>query len=232
MAFSSSVLAKIPLPCLEMVKLETGLEPLRGIRVRFGLSENAKSWVFMISRATSAEGLTRARSELVKVSDDSFPFQWQCIVSPKRIGDGSSCGGAFMETKFSVNGTGDGSAENIENPGANVLLGAEFMKNCMDMFIVPSKGTETDPRTFNLKNLNISDPLKENNNIGQSVHKGFTFPSDLANEARWRTTLAECSRLRKMKLQTGGRTLTMDLLCGLNVEIPHGTGRFLSTLCP
>ncbi|KAI7753456.1 hypothetical protein M8C21_007451 [Ambrosia artemisiifolia] len=45
----------------------------------------------------------------------------------------------------------------------------------MDMFIVPSKGTETDLRTFNLKNLNIIDPLKENNNLGRSVHKGNYF---------------------------------------------------------
>ncbi|KAI3829952.1 hypothetical protein L1987_04084 [Smallanthus sonchifolius] len=65
--------------------------------------------------------------------------------------------------------------ETLENQGTNVLLGSEFRKNCMDMFIVPSKGTETDLRAFNLKNLNIIDPLKENNNLGRSVHKGNYF---------------------------------------------------------
>ncbi|KAK1428606.1 hypothetical protein QVD17_17445 [Tagetes erecta] len=65
--------------------------------------------------------------------------------------------------------------ETPENQGTDVLLGAEFRKNCMDMFIVPCKGTETDFRAFNLKNLNIIDPLKENNNLGRSVHKGNYF---------------------------------------------------------
>ncbi|XP_076957237.1 uncharacterized protein LOC143632657 [Bidens hawaiensis] len=65
--------------------------------------------------------------------------------------------------------------ETHENQGTDVLLGAEFRKNCMDMFIVPSKGTEPDLRAFNLKNLNIIDPLKENNNLGRSVHKGNYF---------------------------------------------------------
>lgn len=65
--------------------------------------------------------------------------------------------------------------EASDNEGSNVLLGAEFRKNCMDMFIVPSKGSETDLRAFNLKNLNIIDPLKENNNLGRSVHKGNYF---------------------------------------------------------
>lgn len=65
--------------------------------------------------------------------------------------------------------------ETPETQGTDVLLGAEFRKNCMDMFIVPCKGTETDFRAFNLKNLNIIDPLKENNNLGRSVHKGIHF---------------------------------------------------------
>ncbi|KAK9057522.1 hypothetical protein SSX86_022358 [Deinandra increscens subsp. villosa] len=65
--------------------------------------------------------------------------------------------------------------ETLENQETDVLLGAEFRKNCMDMFIVPSTGSETDLRAFNLKNLNIIDPLKENNNLGRSVHKGNYF---------------------------------------------------------
>ena len=62
--------------------------------------------------------------------------------------------------------------ETPDHQRTDVLLGAEFRKNCMDMFIVPSKEVETDIRTFNLKNLNIIDPLKENNNLGRSVHRG------------------------------------------------------------
>ncbi|XP_071719771.1 uncharacterized protein [Rutidosis leptorrhynchoides] len=60
----------------------------------------------------------------------------------------------------------------VEPSGPDVLLGTEFRKNCMDMFIVPSKGVEPDPRGFTLKNLNIVDPLKENNNLGRSVNRG------------------------------------------------------------
>ncbi|CAI9288190.1 unnamed protein product [Lactuca saligna] len=66
----------------------------------------------------------------------------------------------------------DFSAETQENQGTDVLLTGEFRKNCMDMFIVPSKGIETDQRGFTLKHLNIIDPLKENNNLGRSVHRG------------------------------------------------------------
>lgn len=62
--------------------------------------------------------------------------------------------------------------ETPENEGTDLLLSGEFRKNCMDMFIVPSKGLETDQRAFALKHLNIIDPLKENNNLGRSVHRG------------------------------------------------------------
>ncbi|KAF5782262.1 putative polynucleotide adenylyltransferase [Helianthus annuus] len=67
-------------------------------------------------------------------------------------------------------------AELLDDQGTrDVLLDAEFRKNCMDMFIVPCKGAEADLRTFSLKNLNIVDPLKEYNNLGRSVHKGNYF---------------------------------------------------------
>ncbi|XP_076886482.1 uncharacterized protein LOC143536358 [Bidens hawaiensis] len=62
--------------------------------------------------------------------------------------------------------------EHLENNGTGVLLGDDFRKNCIDMFIVPS---EADSRIFCLKNLNIVDPLKENNNLGRSVHRGNYF---------------------------------------------------------
>ncbi|KAI3526365.1 hypothetical protein L1887_05616 [Cichorium endivia] len=66
----------------------------------------------------------------------------------------------------------DLTVETPENQGTDVLLSGEFRKNCMDMFIVPSKGLDTDQRAFTLKHLNIIDPLKENNNLGRSVHRG------------------------------------------------------------
>ncbi|XAR58844.1 Polynucleotide adenylyltransferase [Bertholletia excelsa] len=63
-------------------------------------------------------------------------------------------------------------AEMPENLGANLLLSEEFLRNCIEMFSAPSRGHETDLRTFNPKHLNIIDPLKENNNLGRSVHRG------------------------------------------------------------
>lgn len=64
-------------------------------------------------------------------------------------------------------------AELPENEQYDLLLSEEFLRNCVDMFSVPSKGVETNSRTFPLKHLNIIDPLKENNNLGRSVNKGI-----------------------------------------------------------
>ncbi|EOA23489.1 hypothetical protein CARUB_v10016681mg [Capsella rubella] len=59
-----------------------------------------------------------------------------------------------------------------ENGGEDLLLTSEFLKECMEMYSVPSRGFETNPRVFPSKHLNIVDPLKENNNLGRSVSKG------------------------------------------------------------
>uniref|UniRef100_A0A7N0VK41 Polymerase nucleotidyl transferase domain-containing protein n=1 Tax=Kalanchoe fedtschenkoi TaxID=63787 RepID=A0A7N0VK41_KALFE len=59
-----------------------------------------------------------------------------------------------------------------EDGWSNMLLSAEFLKNCVDMFSVPSKDPETNLQTFTIKHLNIIDPLKVNNNLGRSVHRG------------------------------------------------------------
>uniref|UniRef100_A0A7N0TGY5 Polymerase nucleotidyl transferase domain-containing protein n=1 Tax=Kalanchoe fedtschenkoi TaxID=63787 RepID=A0A7N0TGY5_KALFE len=59
-----------------------------------------------------------------------------------------------------------------DNGWNDVLLGAEFLKNCVDMFSVPSKDPESNLRAFTIKHLNIIDPLKVNNNLGRSVHRG------------------------------------------------------------
>ncbi|XP_021277953.1 uncharacterized protein LOC110411915 isoform X1 [Herrania umbratica] len=63
-------------------------------------------------------------------------------------------------------------AEVPENVGNNPLLSEEFLRKCISMFSVPSKGVETNSRYFPLKHLNIIDPLKENNNLGRSVNRG------------------------------------------------------------
>ncbi|MCE0482565.1 hypothetical protein HAX54_041424 [Datura stramonium] len=59
-----------------------------------------------------------------------------------------------------------------DNARNNVLLSEEFLRNCMEMFTVPSRDAEMNTRALQQKHLNIIDPLKENNNLGRSVHKG------------------------------------------------------------
>lgn len=62
--------------------------------------------------------------------------------------------------------------ETPENGGQDLLLSTEFLKDCVEQFSAPSRGFETNSRTFPPKHLNIVDPLKENNNLGRSVSKG------------------------------------------------------------
>ncbi|KAF3454811.1 hypothetical protein FNV43_RR05259 [Rhamnella rubrinervis] len=59
-----------------------------------------------------------------------------------------------------------------KNKHDGLLLSQEFLRNCMNMFSVPSCGLETNTRAFSVKHLNIIDPLKENNNLGRSVNRG------------------------------------------------------------
>ncbi|XP_057486675.1 uncharacterized protein LOC130772804 isoform X1 [Actinidia eriantha] len=63
-------------------------------------------------------------------------------------------------------------AEKPENGGSDLLLSKDFLSYCVDNFSVPSRGIDTNSRTFPQKHLNIVDPLKENNNLGRSVSKG------------------------------------------------------------
>ncbi|KAH0995142.1 hypothetical protein GBA52_019006 [Prunus armeniaca] len=62
--------------------------------------------------------------------------------------------------------------ETPENGGNDLLLSNDFLKECVQMFSVPSRGYETNYRTFPPKHFNIVDPLKDNNNLGRSVSKG------------------------------------------------------------
>ncbi|CAH9138566.1 unnamed protein product [Cuscuta epithymum] len=59
-----------------------------------------------------------------------------------------------------------------DNGKTNLLLAEERLRDCMEMFAVPSRAPESNKRVFQQKYLNIVDPLKENNNVGRSVHKG------------------------------------------------------------
>ncbi|KAL6563546.1 hypothetical protein OROGR_002505 [Orobanche gracilis] len=61
----------------------------------------------------------------------------------------------------------------IPEDGCNsVLLNEQFLEKCLELFSVPSRGFEANPKAFQAKHLNIIDPLKENNNLGRSVHRG------------------------------------------------------------
>ncbi|GAB4833183.1 hypothetical protein Ancab_031427 [Ancistrocladus abbreviatus] len=66
-------------------------------------------------------------------------------------------------------------AEKPDNGGGDLLLSSDFLKECVEMFSVPSRGNEMSSRTFSPKHLNIVDPLKESNNLGRSVSKGNFF---------------------------------------------------------
>ncbi|GAA0140554.1 hypothetical protein LIER_01875 [Lithospermum erythrorhizon] len=60
--------------------------------------------------------------------------------------------------------------ENSEYGDNDQMLSKEFLRYCMEMFSVPS--SDQTPKAFPTKHLNIIDPLKENNNLGRSVHRG------------------------------------------------------------
>ncbi|KAF5747671.1 hypothetical protein HS088_TW05G00398 [Tripterygium wilfordii] len=61
------------------------------------------------------------------------------------------------------------------NGGADRLLSNDFLRDCVEMFSVPTWGTENNSRTFASKHLNIVDPLKEYNNLGRSISKGNSY---------------------------------------------------------
>lgn len=62
-----------------------------------------------------------------------------------------------------------------ESGWTDLMLSDEFLENCMEMFSVSSKALEGKPKTFQTKHLNVIDPLKENNNLGRSVHIGKNY---------------------------------------------------------
>ncbi|XP_057789739.1 uncharacterized protein LOC131006597 isoform X2 [Salvia miltiorrhiza] len=59
-----------------------------------------------------------------------------------------------------------------KNGWTDLMISEEFLENCVEMFSVSSRELEGKPKAFQPKHLNIIDPLKENNNLGRSVHIG------------------------------------------------------------
>ncbi|KAL1545092.1 hypothetical protein AAHA92_21860 [Salvia divinorum] len=59
-----------------------------------------------------------------------------------------------------------------ENGWTDLMFSEEFLENCVEMFSVSSRELEGKPKAFQPKHLNIIDTLKENNNLGRSVHMG------------------------------------------------------------
>ncbi|KAL1219470.1 hypothetical protein V5N11_007265 [Cardamine amara subsp. amara] len=52
-----------------------------------------------------------------------------------------------------------------------VYLNENFFKECLEIYSVPTKATEAKGR-FQVKHINIMDPLKHSNNLGRSVTEG------------------------------------------------------------
>ncbi|CAA0836210.1 PAP/OAS1 substrate-binding domain superfamily [Striga hermonthica] len=59
-----------------------------------------------------------------------------------------------------------------EDSDQELLLHNDFLTLCVETFSVPYRGGENNSRGFQLKHLNIVDPLKEMNNLGRSVSRG------------------------------------------------------------
>lgn len=59
-----------------------------------------------------------------------------------------------------------------EDGQKDLMLSEEFLEKCIGMFSGSTQSLETIPKAFQPKHLNIIDPLKENNNLGRSVHRG------------------------------------------------------------
>ncbi|XP_051131539.1 uncharacterized protein LOC127251735 [Andrographis paniculata] len=59
-----------------------------------------------------------------------------------------------------------------ESRGEDMLISEEFLEKSLEMYSVSSRGDDTSSKTFQIKHLNIIDPLKDYNNLGRSVNRG------------------------------------------------------------
>ncbi|CAN1297598.1 hypothetical protein LINPERPRIM_LOCUS23529 [Linum perenne] len=57
----------------------------------------------------------------------------------------------------------------------SLLLMPDFLRYCKETYAVPVKALDRGMQQFTVKSINIVDPLKENNNLGRSVHRGMWF---------------------------------------------------------
>ncbi|CAN0913164.1 hypothetical protein LINGRAHAP2_LOCUS27754 [Linum grandiflorum] len=55
---------------------------------------------------------------------------------------------------------------------SRLLLGPDFLRYCQETFAVPVRALEDGMQEFQVKSINIVDPLKESNNLGRSVRRG------------------------------------------------------------
>lgn len=63
-------------------------------------------------------------------------------------------------------------AEPPETDEGDLLLSREFLKSCAVQYSFLPKGHDNQNQSLTSKNLNVIDPLRENNNLGRSVSKG------------------------------------------------------------
>ncbi|KAF8081100.1 hypothetical protein N665_0907s0022 [Sinapis alba] len=133
-----------------------------------------------------------------------------------------------------------------ENGGQDLLLTSELLKECLEMYSVPSRGFETNTRVFSSKYLNIIDPLNENNNLGRSVNKAnfyrirtaFTFGARKLGKIILQSEQDISSELRKFfsnmlhKHRKGQRLEVLDVVPFVSSSSSGAGGNDLSGILP
>jgi hypothetical protein len=85
---------------------------------------------------------------------------------------------------------GVAAADGAEPPRKNegtLLLTKAFLDTCSETYSVVPTTSDNQTRTFNVKFLNVLDPLRESNNLGRSVSKGGSIykPTCIENMLSW-----------------------------------------------
>jgi hypothetical protein len=88
----------------------------------------------------------------------------------------------------------DGAEPPRKNEGA-LLLTKAFLDTCSETYSVVPTTSDNQTRTFNVKFLNVLDPLRESNNLGRSVSKGGSIykPTCIENMLSWDQFLTSCT---------------------------------------
>ncbi|KAH9559721.1 hypothetical protein CY35_06G072000 [Sphagnum magellanicum] len=89
----------------------------------------------------------------------------------------------------------DGAEPPRKNEGA-LLLTKAFLDTCSETYSVVPTTSDNQTRTFNVKFLNVLDPLRESNNLGRSVSKGnfYRIRSAFGYGARKLAGVLKCSK--------------------------------------